>query len=133
MEEATRIIADKLRWKQYGWKHHESIYTRFWQAYVLPVKFGIDKRKAHLSNLICSGKLTREEALSELNKEKYEGHKLNEDMQFVIKKLGYSEEEFKEIMRLPIKSFRDYKNNFYYHQKIRVFINYLRSIKILHK
>jgi len=132
-EDATKLITNELGWKQYGWKHHESIYTRFWQAYVLPEKFGIDKRRAHLSNLICSGKIKREKALSELEKGKYQGHQLNQDMKYVIKKLEYSEAEFQEILDLPIKSFRDYKNNYNYHQKIRGLINYLRSKNILFK
>jgi len=131
--DATKIIKDKLGWKEYGWKHHESIYTRFWQAYVLPKKFGIDKRKAHLSNLICSGKINREEAIAELNIGKYKGHKLDEDMKYVIKKLGYTHDEYEKNMELPIKSFHDYKNNYYYHQKIRNLINYLRSKNILFK
>lgn len=130
---ATNIIKNKLGWKKYGWKHHESIYTRFWQAYVLPEKFGIDKRRAHLSNLICSGRISREEAINELTKNRYGGHKLNEDMEFVIKKLGYTPEQFQSIMDLPIKSFYDYKNNYEYHQKIRNLINYFRSKNILFK
>tara|TARA_B110000014_G_scaffold262962_1_gene258294 strand:+ start:1221 stop:2309 length:1089 start_codon:yes stop_codon:yes gene_type:complete len=132
-DDATKLITNKLGWKQYGWKHHESIYTRFWQAYVLPNKFGIDKRRAHLSNLICSGKIRRDEALLELKKGKYEGHKLEQDMKYVIKKLGYNEEKFQKILDLPVKSFHDYKNNYNYHQKIRILINYLRSKKILFK
>ena len=54
-EEAKKIIKKELSWEDYGAKHHESIYTRFVQAYILPKKFNIDKRKAHLSSLICSG------------------------------------------------------------------------------
>ena len=130
---AIKIIKEEIGWKQYGWKHHESIYTRFWQAYVLPEKFGIDKRKAHLSNLICSGKINRDEALIELLKGKYEGYKLNEDMEFVVKKLGYTPEQFQSIMELEIKSFHNYNNNYKFHQKIRNFINYFRSKNILYK
>ena len=99
----------------------------------MPNKFGIDKRRAHLSNLICSGKIRRDEALLELKKGKYEGHKLEQDMKYVIKKLGYNEEKFQKILDLPVKSFHDYKNNYNYHQKIRILINYLRSKKILFK
>ena len=64
-----QTLERELGWKYYGWKHYESIYTRFYQGYILPKKFGYDKRKSHLSSLICSGEMTREEALEELKKE----------------------------------------------------------------
>ena len=69
--EAMNIIINKLGWKDYGGKHYESVYTRFYQSYILPVKFNIDKRRAHLSNLICSGQLSREDALQQIKKEPY--------------------------------------------------------------
>ena len=61
-----KIISDKLNWTDYGGKHYESVYTRFYQSYILPVKHNIDKRRAHLSNLICSGQITRSYAINEL-------------------------------------------------------------------
>jgi N-acetyl sugar amidotransferase len=64
--EAKKIITEELDWQDYGGKHFESIYTRFYQGYILPQKFGFDKRKMHLSSLICAGELTREDALKEL-------------------------------------------------------------------
>jgi N-acetyl sugar amidotransferase len=65
-DEAVRVLERELGWRDYGGKHHESIYTRFYQGYLLPRKFGFDKRKTHLSSLICSGQLSRPEALAEL-------------------------------------------------------------------
>ena len=57
-KDAMKIISDKLNWTDYGGKHYESVYTDFTQSYILPVKHNIDKRRAHLSNLICSGQIT---------------------------------------------------------------------------
>ncbi|NTZ20256.1 N-acetyl sugar amidotransferase [Paenibacillus sp. JMULE4] len=108
--EAMEIIEEKLDWKNYGGKHFESIYTRFIQSYVLPVKFGIDKRKAHLSTLICSGQMTREEALKELEHDSYPLEKVNEDKQYVLKKFGLSESEFDQILNSPKKYYMDYPN-----------------------
>lgn len=106
--EAMRILEDELGWKYYGGKHYESIYTRFFQGYILPRKFGFDKRRAHLSTLICSNQLTREEALQEIQNDPYPENMLNDDIQFLIKKFNLTEEEFKAIMELPKKTFWDY-------------------------
>lgn len=100
-EHAKRTITEKLGWKDYGQKHYENIFTRFYQGYILPRRFGIDKRKAHLSNLICSGQLTREEALLELEKPLYDPAQLEIDMKFVLNKFGWTEKEFEEYMTMP--------------------------------
>jgi N-acetyl sugar amidotransferase len=107
-KEAKNLLIKELSWKDYGWKHHESIYTRFYQGYILPNKFGFDKRKAHLSSLICSGEISREEALLELQNDPYPIQMQTEDRLYLIKKFDISEEEFETIMRLPKKSFWDY-------------------------
>jgi len=107
-EEAKEIIKKEIEWKDYGSKHHESIYTRFVQAHILPKKFNIDKRKAHLSSLICSGQITREEALKEMKKDICPPEKLKEDKQFVLNKLEISKKEFDKLMSLPPKCFLDY-------------------------
>ncbi len=93
-KETKQIITDQLDWKDYGGKHYESVFTRFYQGYILPQKFGVDKRKAHLSNLIFSGQLTKEEALEEMKKPGYPEEQLLTDKKFVLKKLGISEEAF---------------------------------------
>ena len=110
-KDAMQILEDELGWKYYGGKHYESIYTRFFQGYILPKKFNIDKRKAHLSTLICSDQMTREEALEEMKHNPYTEEMQREDMQYVIEKLGLTEEEFEQIMALPVKKFSDYPNN----------------------
>jgi len=107
-ETAKRTITQELCWKDYGWKHFESIYTRFYQGYILPQKFGFDKRKTHFSSLICSGEMTRAEALQMLNEEPYPRQMQEDDRAYVIKKFGLRTNEFEAIMNLPAKSYWDY-------------------------
>ena len=121
------LISNELDWVYYGGKHYESVYTRFYQGYILPEKFNIDKRRGHLSDLIRSGQLKRESALIEIQKEGYEADLLAQDKQFVFKKLGISEVEFEEIMDLDVKSFKDYPNNFKKIGNIKKLVNKLRS------
>ena len=107
-QEAMQLLERELGWKYYGGKHHESIYTRFYQGYILPTKFGYDKRRSHLSSQICSGEITRESALAELQRPTYAPSMQEEDREYVAKKLGISDSEFDAIMNLPRKSFSDY-------------------------
>jgi N-acetyl sugar amidotransferase len=107
-KDAMEIIGKELGWKYYGGKHYESIYTRFYQGYILPKKFGYDKRRVHFSSLICSGEMTRDEALKELKNETYPVDLQKEDRTYVIKKFGLNDNEFEAIMNLPKKSYWDY-------------------------
>ncbi len=109
--EAKQFLIDSMGWKDYGWKHHESIYTRFFQGYILPQKFGYDKRKAHLSSMICSGEVTREVALEELKKEPYPIEMQNSDREYLIKKFNITPKEFEKIMMLSPKTYFDYPNS----------------------
>jgi len=110
-KDAIDILHKDLNWHYYGGKHYESVYTRFVQGYILPQKFGFDKRKAHLSSLIVSGEISREQALEELSKPAYPEELLQEDMRFVINKLEITEEDFAGLMALPNKSFDDYPSD----------------------
>ena len=74
----------------------------------MPTKFGFDKRRGHLSSLICSGEITRDEALQEIRTDPYPPGMLDEDREFVIKKLGLTDGEFESIMAAPAKTFWDY-------------------------
>jgi hypothetical protein len=107
-KEAMDVLQNKLGWKYYGGKHYESIYTRFYQGYILPKKFGFDKRKAHLSSLVCAGEMTRDAALEELKKDPYPPAMQAEDREYVVKKLGLTPEDFDRIMATPPKRFEDY-------------------------
>lgn len=107
-QEAMQLLERELGWKYYGSKHHESIYTRFYQGYILPTKFEYDKRRCHLSSQICSGQITREAALAELQRPTYAPSMQEDDCEYVAKKLSISDSEFHAIMKLPRKSFSDY-------------------------
>lgn len=110
-KDAKKILEKELGWQDYGPKHFESIYTRFFQGYILPRKFGFDKRRAHLSTLICSCQITREEALEEMRHDPYPDEKMmNEDKEYVIKKLGLSVGDFDNIMSARPKTYKDYPN-----------------------
>jgi N-acetyl sugar amidotransferase len=110
-DEAKEVIKDELDWHDYGGKHYESIFTRFFQAYYLPQKFGFDKRKAHLSSLIMSGQMTREKALQELNKPTASADLLERDKEFVARKMGITIQEFENILAQPPRSYREFASN----------------------
>jgi N-acetyl sugar amidotransferase len=113
-KEVSTVLEKELGWKYYGGHHHESTYTSFFQSYFLPTKFGIDKRKLENSALIRSGQMTREDAIKEIEENPYPyDEKL---VKSTIVKLGFSEQEFKEICDAEIKTFRDYPT---YHSLIR--------------
>jgi len=109
-KEAMKLLEEKLEWKYYGGKHYESKYTGFVQSYILPVKFNIDYRKATFSTQICTGEITREYALEELKKLPYDPVKIQQEKEYVSKKLGITVEEFDRIMAEPPKTYRDYPN-----------------------
>lgn len=125
-KKAMDVLQKELGWIYYGGKHYESIYTRFYQAYILPRKFDIDKRKAHYSNLVCSGQMTRAEAERLMREPVCPEEILREDRQYTIKKLGLSEAEFEEIMRAPRKLFLDYRTSHGIFEKAKKVINLTR-------
>ncbi len=108
---ALKILEEGLDWKNYGGKHHESLYTKWVQSYLLPVKFGIDYRRATYSTQICAGEISREEALQALKLPPYDASKIEEDTDYLCKKLLISRDELNNIMQLPPKSYKDYPNN----------------------
>lgn len=100
-DEAIATLERELGWQYYGGKHYESVFTKFYQAHILPVKFGIDKRRIHLSDLIMNGEVTRDEALEALAKPLYDPVALHQDRDYVCKKLGFSAAEFDDYLRTP--------------------------------
>ena len=109
--DAKKLLAERYGWRDYGGKHYESVFTRFYQGYILPTKFNIDKRRAHLSSLICAGQLTREEALQELERATYEPALQVEDKRYVAKKLGFSDEEFAKVLALPNRRHEEFETD----------------------
>ena len=126
---AKKILTEKLGWKDYGGKHFESVFTKFYQIYILPNKFKIDKRKAHLSNLICSGQITKEEAMEELKKQIYDGIKIQNEKEYVIKKLGLTTKEFEEVMNLPVRKHQNFDSDQKYWKVYFKFVKLLKSFK----
>jgi N-acetyl sugar amidotransferase len=107
---AKELLIRDYGWEDYGGKHYESMYTRFYQGWILPTKFGYDKRRMHLSTLICSGQITREQALAEIAIPAYPPEWVEPDTAFVTKKLGITRAEFDAIMAAPKKRYEDYPN-----------------------
>lgn len=103
-DEAAETLTRLYGWREYGGKHHESLFTKFYQGYILPTKFGVDKRRVHLSDRIRNGELTREEALAVIESPPYAPAELARELEYVIKKLGFSDEEFASIMAAPPRS-----------------------------
>jgi N-acetyl sugar amidotransferase len=98
---AKAELKEHLGWRDYGGKHYESIFTKFYQAHILPEKFKVDKRRAHLSSLVLSEQMTREDALAELEKPIYPPQDLENDREYVLKKLGFTREWFDNYLREP--------------------------------
>lgn len=101
--------------RRYGWqpfkhKHHESRFTRFYEDYWLPRRFGFEKRRAHFSSLILTGQMTREAALDRVSRPEMDEHFLKQEFEYVAHKLDLSVDELQELFELPRKTYRDYRN-----------------------
>ena len=109
-KEAEKFLERRFGWAKFQHKHHESRFTRFYEDYWLPQKFGFDKRKAHFSSLILTDQMKRKEALERLKKPEMKNDFLKNEFKFVANKLGLSENELEEIFNGKNKTYRDYKN-----------------------
>lgn len=109
---AIQELYDFCGFNYYGGKHYESILTKFAQSYYLPKKFNIDKRKSHLSSLIITGQITREEALLELEKPLYNEDEMSKDIDVLLTYLDITRDDFNKIMAQPPKKHTDYKISF---------------------
>jgi N-acetyl sugar amidotransferase len=124
--EIKEFLKNEFEWHDYPYKHFENIFTRFYQGYILPQKFGVDKRKSHLSTLICAGQITKENALEEIKTQFYNPGMIEKDKEFVLKKLGITCAEFESIMNLPVRKHTDYKSYINIFKKLRFFIKLFR-------
>lgn len=109
-DEAMRILVDKFGYQKYPQKHFESRFTRFYEGYWLPQRFGYDTRKVQYSSLILTNQMTREEALENLKTPPYSQDQVNEDFEYVSNKLGITKEVLWGYFNAPKKTFRDYKS-----------------------
>ncbi len=110
-KDALEVLEQELGYRYYGTKHGESRFTKFFQNYWLPTRFGFDKRRAHLSSMILSGQVQRDAALAEIAAPPYDETALKEDKLFVAKKLGLPVSELDDILRAPIRQHSDYPSS----------------------
>jgi len=110
-ENAIQELTNRFGWQKYAQKHHESRFTRFVECYWLPRKFGVERRKAHLSSLVLTNQMTREDALARVARPEIDEQTMIQDFEYVAKKLDLTVSEFQKIFEGKNKSFRDYKNN----------------------
>lgn len=126
--QAEELLHEKFGWTKYANKHYENVFTRFFEGYYMPHKFGFDTRKNVLSNEILTGTKTREEALKILEQPPYDLEQAELDKAYIAKKLGVTTEEFEEIINRPNKTPKDYKNSLRL-LKIGVFFSRLFGIE----
>jgi N-acetyl sugar amidotransferase len=110
-EKAMQFLEKEFGWQRYAQKHYESRFTRFYEGYWMPKKFGFDIRLAHYSSLILTNQMTRKEALEKVSVLSYDEGAIKEDFEYVATKLGFTIDEFKRIMNGNNKTYRDYKNS----------------------
>jgi N-acetyl sugar amidotransferase len=109
-EDAIHTLVSQYGWQRYPHKHYESRFTRFYEGYWLPTKFGYDKRRAHFSSLILTGQMSRAEALERIGSPPYDPETMEDDFEYVATKLDVSVEELHALMAGTNRSYRDYKN-----------------------
>jgi hypothetical protein len=107
--DAEILLKEKFGWESFAHKHHESRFTRFFEDYWLPRKFGFDRRKAHFSSLILTGQMTREEALNRISKPELNEDFLKQELKYVADKLDLTLDQLQEIFDGENKTFHNYK------------------------
>jgi N-acetyl sugar amidotransferase len=117
--EAKKFLAEKYDWKDYGGHHHESIFTRYTIGVWLTQKFGIDKRKVTFSAYIRSGEMSRSEALRLLKEPAYDVKKMDDDKEYIIKKLGFTEAEFDAIWQGANRRNTDYPSYEFFYKTLK--------------
>jgi N-acetyl sugar amidotransferase len=109
-ELAIKTLRDEYGWRAYPQKHFESRFTKFFEGYWMPTRFGYDTRKVQYSSLILTGQMTREEALEKLRTPAYDPNTIDDEFAYIAKKLGISVDELRHYHTMPLKSYKDYRN-----------------------
>lgn len=109
-EDAMNLLVDKFGYQEYPQKHFESRFTRFYESYWLPKRFGYDTRKVQYSSLIVTNQMTRDEALNKLKELPYDKDSIKNDFEYVSNKLSISVDELQQYMDMPKKTYKDYKS-----------------------
>ena len=119
-KKAIEVLNKEVGWEFYGEKHYESVFTRFYQGYILPKKFGIDKRRLYFSTLICSGQISRKEALKLMKERPYKDSLLlQKDKKYILSKLGFTEGEFEKYLFSPSVSHTFYSSSEWIYKLLR--------------
>ena len=109
-ENAIKVLSEKYGWRPYPQKHFESRFTRFYEGYWLPTRFGYDTRRVQYSSLILTGQMSRNDALEQLKKPGYDPATIDEDFEYIATKLGITVDELRQYHTMPHKTYKDYKN-----------------------
>lgn len=107
---AEELLASRFGWEKFQHKHHESRFTRFYEDYWMPKKFGFEKRRAHFSSLILTKQMTREDALLRISQPEMSDDFLKHEFEYVANKLGLTVDELQDIFKGENKTFHDYNN-----------------------
>ena len=110
-KDAERELNQRFGWTKYPQKHYESRFTRFYESFWTPKKFGYDKRRAYFSSEILSGQMTRDEALALISRPQLDEETMTQEFEYVAKKLGWTVAEFREVFEGQNKAYSDYRNN----------------------
>ncbi|MEN8170714.1 MAG: N-acetyl sugar amidotransferase [Pseudomonadota bacterium] len=125
--DAEKLLKERFDWEPFQHKHHESRFTRFYEDYWLPKKFGFEKRRAHFSSLVMTGQMTREDAINRISRPEMDDKFIKNEFEFVANKLGITVDQLQEIFDGENKTFRDYRNKY---TLIRVGFNVLKALGI---
>jgi len=109
-EKAMQLLVDKFGYQKYPQKHFESRFTRFYESYWLPKRFGYDTRKVQYSSLILTKQMSRDEALKQLKNLPYDKSNIKNDFEYIANKLSISIKELQNYMDMPKKTYKDYKS-----------------------
>lgn len=109
-DQASKVLTETYGWRSYPQKHFESRFTRFYEGYWLPTRFGFDTRRVQYSSLILTGQMMRDEALERLKKPAYDPATIDEDFEYIATKLRISVDELRNYHKMPLKTYKDYKN-----------------------
>jgi N-acetyl sugar amidotransferase len=107
---AIDTLSSLYSWRAYPQKHFESRFTKFYEGYWMPTRFGFDTRRVQYSSLIVTGQMTRAEALAKLEMPAYDPQTIDEEFEYIATKLGIGIEELRGYHTMPLKSYRNYKN-----------------------
>jgi N-acetyl sugar amidotransferase len=109
--DAEKLLADRFGWQPFQHKHHESRFTRFYESYWMPRKFGYEKRRAHFSSLILTNQMSRKDAYDRIKGPELDDETMRHEFEYVAKKVSLTTSDLQEIFDGPNKTYRDYRNN----------------------